>query len=60
MAVPLQARAVPTYWKFVVGLACDGTAVPLQAWAVPSFWRLRLKKNFSPFSRIGLGQLPTK
>jgi len=36
--VPLQARAVPTYWCLGVGLAIDGTAVPLQARAVPSFW----------------------
>jgi len=49
MAVPLQARAVPTYWNFGVGLACDGTAVPLQARAVPSFWHLRLKFFFLRF-----------
>jgi len=36
--VPLQARAVPTYWCLGLGLASEGTAVPLQARAVPSFW----------------------
>ena len=46
-AVPLQARAVPTYWNVGLVLACDGTAVPLQARAVPSFWHIRLNFFFS-------------
>jgi len=45
-AVPLQARAVPTYWNVGLVLALDGTAVPLQARAVPSFWHIRLKFFF--------------
>jgi len=45
-AVPLQARAVPTYWNGGLVFAGDGTAVPPQARAVPSFCHFRLKIIF--------------
>ena len=59
MMVRGLARAVPTYWIFVVWKAWSSTAVPLQAWAVPRFWHFGLN-FFSPFSWILLRQLPTK
>jgi len=38
-AVPLKARAMPSYWIFGFGKAGIGTAVPLQARLVPAYWR---------------------
>ena len=52
-AVPLQARAMPTYWNVGLVLACEGTGrAKLLAVQAQIF--------FSPSSRIVLGQLPTK